>query len=83
MTKTTAAQNRATKKYQDRVYDRFGITVPKGTKERIRAAAAIEGKTPNSWIGTTILKELENLGIAPATTDADRTDAQPDADKEK
>ena len=76
MTKITEAQARAVKKYQKKVYDQIGITLPKGTRERIHAAAAIEGKSPNAWIREAILEKLEEMEIA-----TDRTDAQPDAER--
>jgi predicted HicB family RNase H-like nuclease len=38
--------------------DRINFMLPKGTKEKIQAAAAAEGVSPSAWIRRTILEKL-------------------------
>ena len=47
---TSDAQKRATRKYRDKAYDRVEVTVPKGTRDRWRALAELEGKSLNAYI---------------------------------
>lgn len=57
--KVSAAQARATKKYEDKVYDKVLLRLPKGTKDRINAS----GKSLNGFINDLVMTELENLGL--------------------
>lgn len=41
-------------------YDRINLTLPKGTKEQIKAAAG--SASVNSWITSLITVELERIG---------------------
>ncbi len=47
---TTAAQNRAKVKYRAKSYDRIELQVPKGTRDRWRALAEMEGKSLTAYI---------------------------------
>lgn len=44
------AQVRATMKYRAKVYDRIELQVPKGTRDRWRALAELEGKSLTAYI---------------------------------
>lgn len=46
----TAAQNRAKSKYRAKAYDQVCIQVPKGTRDRWRALAELEGKSLTAYI---------------------------------
>lgn len=56
MVKSKAAQ-RATVKYQQRVYDRVSVLLPKGLKEQIQET----GESLNGFIKRVIIKELESI----------------------
>lgn len=45
-------------------YDRINLTVPKGRKEIIQAAAQSSGESVNAFINRLIDAELERLGIS-------------------
>ena len=51
---TTKAQQKAVHKYVKSNYDRLELTVPKGRKEEIKAFAAAQGETVNSFINRLI-----------------------------
>lgn len=51
---TTKAQQKAVHKYVKTNYDRLELTVPKGRKEEIKAFAAAQGETVNSFINRLI-----------------------------
>jgi len=44
------AQGRATRKYRAKAYDRIEVQVPKGTRDRWRVLAEMEGKSLNAYI---------------------------------
>lgn len=46
----TAAQIRAKDKYRAKTYDRIELQVPKGTRDRWRALAEMEGKSLTAYI---------------------------------
>ena len=46
----TAAQNRAKSRYRAKAYDRIELQVPKGTRDRWRALAELEGKSLTAYI---------------------------------
>ena len=46
----TAAQIRAKDKYRAKAYDRIELQVPKGTRDRWRALAELEGKSLTAYI---------------------------------
>jgi len=47
---STPAQIRATVKYRAKTYDRIELQVPKGTRDRWRALAEMEGKSLTAYI---------------------------------
>ena len=49
-TMATDAQMRATRKYRAKTYDRIELQVPKGTRDRWRALAELEGKSLTAYI---------------------------------
>lgn len=46
----TEAQIRANHKYRAKAYDRIELQVPKGTRDRWRALAELEGKSLTAYI---------------------------------
>jgi len=44
------AQKRATTKWEAKTYDRILLRMPKGKRDRIKAAADAEGKSVNGFI---------------------------------
>lgn len=62
---TTEAQNRATKKYQSKVYDRVMVLLPKGTADRIRAT----GKPVSGFAAAATIAALEMQQGAPERTE--------------
>lgn len=57
MTVSKAAQ-KAAAKYQKANYDRVGVLLPKGTKERIQST----GESVNSFINKAVEKALQEQG---------------------
>lgn len=56
MGKTSAAvKNR----YNDKMYDRINLTVPKGQKESIKAHADAQGESVNAFIFRAITETIE------------------------
>ncbi len=53
------ANQRAVNKYVKNNYDRINVTMPKGQKETIQAAAAAAGESVNAYINTAILQRME------------------------
>lgn len=49
--------------YIDKTYDRINLTVPKGNKEVIKEAAALNGESVNGFINRLIDDELKRLEI--------------------
>lgn len=54
MPSTTAAS----RKYNEKAYDRLYVTVPKGKKEEIRAHVALYGGSVNGFIGQAIDEKI-------------------------
>ena len=55
----TPARARANRKWAEKAYDRFTVTLPKGKKEEIQAAAGAAGLSVNAWIGQVIETALQ------------------------
>lgn len=55
----TEAQNKATQKYQKENYERIYISIPKGSKERIKAAADAAGESMTAYIMKAIEMRME------------------------
>ena len=57
-TRTSAAvKNR----YNEKAYDRINFVVPKGEKDRIKAAAEKRGESVNSLINRAVKAEIEKI----------------------
>jgi len=52
--KVSKAQQKAVAKYVKTKYDRFGLTMPKGNLEKIKAHAGGQGESVNGFIGRAI-----------------------------
>ena len=52
------AQQRAVTKYVKTRYDRFGLTMPKGRLDEIKAAAAAQGESVNGFINRAIDSQM-------------------------
>lgn len=55
----TPARARANKKYEEKVYDRVSVILPKGQKAVIQAAAEAAGQSVNGWISQAIEERLK------------------------
>ena len=53
------AQQKAVNKYMKENYDRINVTVPKGTKEAIKAHAESRGESVNGFISRAIKETIE------------------------
>lgn len=62
---STAVKSR----YNDKAYDRFHLTVPKGQKAVIAAAAEAAGESTNTYIQRAILDRMGLDGWRKATDD--------------
>lgn len=57
------AQQKAVTKYVKAKYDRFGLTMPKGQLDTIKAHAAAQGESVNGFINRAIDHEMERDGL--------------------
>ncbi len=57
--KNSEARIRANNKYNNRVYDRINIAVPKGRKAEIQAHAATHGESINGFVTRAIDETME------------------------
>ena len=55
---TTKAQQKAVNKYIKGNYDRINLTIPKGQKAAVQAAAAQEGESLNSYTNKALLARM-------------------------
>lgn len=69
---TSKAQQKAVQKYVQNNYDRVVLTMPRGSKEGIQAAAAAVGLSMNAYINAAINEKMERerqvgggFGISP------------------
>ena len=53
------AQQKAVNKYMKENYDRINVTLPKGSKEEIKAHAEKQGESVNGFIGRAIKETME------------------------
>lgn len=58
--KVSKAQQKAVHKYVKANYDRLELTVPKGFKDQIKAAAAAAGESVNGYIKTAVERRMES-----------------------
>ena len=56
------AQQKAVNKYMKANYDRVNLTIAKGQKEKIKAAADAAGESVNAYIGKAIDERMEREG---------------------
>ena len=56
--------------YIDKTYDRINLTVPKGSKEVIKEAAAHRGESVNGFINRLIDAELERINLEKSMGDS-------------
>lgn len=55
------ARTRASKKYNEKAYDRIEFTVPKGEREIIAAAAKEAGMSVNAFIKEALADKMKKL----------------------
>ncbi len=53
------ARTRANRKYNEKAYDRLTVSVPKGDREKIRAAAQEAGMSLNGFIVEAITEKMK------------------------
>lgn len=56
---TTKAAQRAVNKYMKENYDRINLTLPKGSKENVKAHAEAQGESVNGFIGRAIIEQMK------------------------
>lgn len=66
----SAAQKKATAKYEQNKYDKILLRLPKGTKERIQE----KNKSVNGYITDLIIKDLGTVEQTPDTSAEQRSD---------
>lgn len=59
---TTEAQRRATAKYQSRVYEQIKISVKKGWRDKVKAAAEESGESMTSYIVNATEARMDGRG---------------------
>lgn len=67
---TTKAQQKAVTKYVKAKYDRFGLTMPKGNLDKIKAHAEARGESVNGFIGRAIDETMEREAGTPTEAPA-------------
>ena len=55
----TEASKRATRKYQERAYDRLEIKVYKGEKAALQAHAATQGESLNAFVNRAVRETVQ------------------------
>ena len=60
------AQQKAVTKYGKNKYDRFGLTMPKGDLDVIKAHAEARGESVNGFVNRAISEAMERDNAAPA-----------------
>ena len=58
--KVSKAQQKAVHKYVKNNYDRIDLTLPKGYKDNIKAAAEAAGESVNGYIKTAVDRRIES-----------------------
>jgi len=61
---TSKAQQKAVQKYVQNNYDRVVLTMPRGSKEGIQAAAKSLGLSMNAYINAAICEKMERDQLA-------------------
>lgn len=73
------AQQKAVTKYVKTKYDRFGLTMPKGNLDTIKAHAEAHSESVNGFINRAIQETMERDNGAPAASEG-RTEDIADED---
>ena len=63
------AQQKAVTKYVKNKYDRFGLTMPKGKLDTIKAHAEARGESVNGFVNRAISETMERDNAAPAASE--------------
>lgn len=63
------AQQKAVTKYVKNKYDRFGLTMPKGKLDTIKAHAEARGQSVNGFINRAIDETMERDNAAPSASE--------------
>ena len=63
------AQQKAVTKYVKNKYDRFGLTMPKGKLDTIKAHAEARGESVNGFINRAIEETMQRDNAAPAASE--------------
>ena len=63
------AQQKAVTKYVKNKYDRFGLTMPKGNLDTIKAHAATRGESVNGFVNRAISETMERDNAASAASE--------------
>lgn len=61
------AQQKAVTKYVKSKYDRFGLTMPKGNLDTIKAHAEAQGQSVNAYINTAIDEKMSREAVGSHT----------------
>ena len=61
MAKSSAAQIAASRRYEEKTYDRMNLFVKKGERDRIRAIASSRGMSLNAFVMGAIEKEIARI----------------------
>lgn len=57
------ANQKAVNRYIAKNYDRINVTIPKGTKEKIKEAAERNGESVNAYIARLIFADMKTKGV--------------------
>ena len=77
MSPSSKAQQKAVTKYVKEKYDRIVLTMPKGRKEAIKAAASSQDESLNGFVTTAIDERIDRLqGTEEARKDVRRCQKQ-------
>ena len=63
------AQQKAVTKYVKNKYDRFGLTMPKGKLDTIKAHAEARGESVNGFVNRAIDETMERDNAAPGASE--------------
>ena len=58
--KVTQAQKEATKRYEDKAYDKALLRMPKGQKSEIQAAADRQGESFNTYVLSSVAARMKS-----------------------
>lgn len=61
MARSSPAQIAASRRYEEKTYDRMNLFVKKGERDRIRAIASGRGMSLNAFVMGAVEKEIERI----------------------